>query len=31
MQLDAIDLKNFYATPLGGVVRRLLGARLRAR
>ena len=31
MHLDAIDLKDFYASPLGGVVRRLLGARLRAR
>jgi SAM-dependent methyltransferase len=31
MQLDAIDLKDFYACPLGLVVRRLLGARLRAR
>jgi SAM-dependent methyltransferase len=31
MHLDAIDLKDFYASPLGSVVRRLLGARLRAR
>jgi SAM-dependent methyltransferase len=31
MHLDALDLKEFYASPLGGVVRRLLGARLRAR
>jgi SAM-dependent methyltransferase len=31
MQLDAIDLKEFYACPLGLVVRRLLGGRLRAR
>lgn len=31
MHLDAINLKNFYASPLGLVVRRLLGARLRAR
>lgn len=31
MQLDAIDLKDFYTTPLGLVVRRLLGARLRMR
>src|SRR5262245_50728130 len=31
MHLDAVDLKDFYASPLGGVVRRLLGARLRAR
>jgi SAM-dependent methyltransferase len=31
MHLDAIDLKDFYASPLGGVVRRLLGARIRAR
>src|SRR5215210_8649165 len=29
--LDAVDLKDFYASPLGLVVRRLLGARLRAR
>src|SRR3974390_246729 len=31
MHLDAIDLKDFYVSPLGLVVRRLLGARLRAR
>jgi SAM-dependent methyltransferase len=31
MHLDAIDLKDFYASPLGAVVRRLLGARVRAR
>ncbi len=31
MQQDAIDLKEFYASPLGLVVRRLLGGRLRAR
>ena len=31
MQLDAIDLKEFYTCPLGLVVRRLLGSRLRAR
>ena len=31
MHLDAIDLKDFYASPLGAVVRRLLGARIRAR
>jgi SAM-dependent methyltransferase len=31
MHLDAVDLKDFYACPLGLVVRRLLGARLRAR
>jgi SAM-dependent methyltransferase len=31
MQLHAIDLKDFYACPLGQVVRRLLGRRLRAR
>ena len=31
MHLDAIDLKEFYACPLGVVVRRLLGARIRAR
>ena len=31
MHLDAVDLKEFYACPLGLVVRRLLGARLRAR
>ena len=30
-QLDAFDLKDFYATPLGQIVRRLIGARLRAR
>ena len=30
MHLDAIDLKDFYAGPLGHVVRRLLGGRLRA-
>ena len=29
--LDAYDLKDFYASPLGQVVRRLVGARLRAR
>jgi len=23
MHLDAIDLKDFYASPLGGVVRRM--------
>ena len=26
MQLDAIDLKEFYTCPLGLVVRRLLGS-----
>jgi SAM-dependent methyltransferase len=31
MHLDAIDLKDFYACPLGAVVRRLLGGRIRAR
>ena len=31
MHLDVIDLKAFYASPLGQVVRRLLGARLKSR
>ena len=31
MHLDAVDLKDFYACPLGLVVRKLLGQRLRAR
>src|SRR5262245_66001621 len=31
MLLDAADLKEFYTQPLGRVVRRLLGARLRSR
>jgi SAM-dependent methyltransferase len=31
MHLDAVDLKDFYARPLGLVVRKLLGSRLRAR
>ena len=31
MHLDVADLKDFYACPLGHVVRRLLGARLRER
>lgn len=31
MHLDVIDLKDFYSSPLGLIVRRLLGARLRAR
>src|SRR3970040_1015365 len=31
MHLDAVDLKDFYTCPLGLVVRRLLGARIRAR
>jgi SAM-dependent methyltransferase len=31
MQLDVTDLKDFYTRPLGLVVRRLLGARIRAR
>jgi SAM-dependent methyltransferase len=31
MHLDVTDLKDFYARPLGHVVRRLLGARLRKR
>src|SRR5687767_7523747 len=30
-QLDAFDLKDFYGTPLGQIVRRLIVARLRAR
>jgi SAM-dependent methyltransferase len=29
MHLDALDLKDFYGTPLGSVVRRLLGRHLR--
>jgi SAM-dependent methyltransferase len=29
MQLDVVDLKDFYARPLGRVVRRLLGRRIR--
>ncbi len=31
MHLDVIDLKDFYTRPLGHMVRRLLGARVRAR
>jgi len=31
MHLDAVDLKDFYACPLGLMVRKLLGQRLRAR
>ncbi|MBC8020402.1 MAG: class I SAM-dependent methyltransferase [Methyloceanibacter sp.] len=31
MHLDAVDLKEFYACPLGHVVRRLLDTRLRAK
>ncbi len=31
MHLDVVDLKDFYARPLGHVVRRLLGARIKAR
>jgi SAM-dependent methyltransferase len=31
MHLDVVDLKDFYASRLGHVVRRLLGARVRAR
>jgi SAM-dependent methyltransferase len=31
MHLDAVDLKDFYACPLGLVVRKLLGQRLRTR
>jgi SAM-dependent methyltransferase len=31
MHLDVVDLKDFYTRPLGQVVRRLLGARIRAR
>ena len=30
LHLDALDLKEFYTSPLGLVVRRLLGARVRA-
>ena len=31
LHLDAVDLKDFYASPLGLVVRRLLGARIKRR
>jgi SAM-dependent methyltransferase len=31
MHLDVVDLKAFYASPLGQVVRRLLGARVKSR
>lgn len=31
MHVDVVDLREFYARPLGGVVRRLIGARIRAR
>ena len=31
MQLDVVDLRDFYNRPLGGVVRRLLTSRIRAR
>jgi len=31
MQLDVVDLRDFYGRPLGGVVRRLLAGRIRAR
>jgi SAM-dependent methyltransferase len=31
MHLDVVDIKDFYTRPLGQVVRRLLGARIRAR
>src|SRR5262245_16810184 len=31
MQLYVADLRDFYATPLGQVVRRLLGQRIRTR
>ena len=31
MQLDVDDLREFYATPLGQTVRRLLTHRIRAR
>src|SRR3990170_3703266 len=31
MHLDAVDLKEFYACPLGHVVHRLLATRLRAK
>jgi SAM-dependent methyltransferase len=31
MSLDVVDLRNFYGTPLGGVVRRLVGLKIRSR
>jgi SAM-dependent methyltransferase len=31
MHPDVVELRNFYAQPLGGMVRRLLGHRIRAR
>jgi SAM-dependent methyltransferase len=31
MQLDVLELRKFYTSPLGGVVRRLLAHRIRAR
>ena len=31
MQIDVVDLREFYNSPLGGVVRRLLTSRIRAR
>lgn len=31
MHPDVVELRNFYARPLGGMVRRLLGHRIRAR
>ena len=31
MHLDVVELKSFYATPLGGVVRRIIAHRIRAR
>lgn len=31
MSLDVVDLRNFYGTPLGGMVRRLLGVKIRSR
>ena len=31
MSLDVVDLRNFYNTPLGAVVRRLIGVKIRSR
>ncbi|MGH6753557.1 MAG: methyltransferase type 11, partial [Bradyrhizobium sp.] len=31
MSLDVIDLRNFYNMPLGAIVRRLIGMKIRAR
>ena len=31
MHLDVVDLRNFYTRPLGSVVRRFLGHRVRSR